>query len=461
MGIRQRVAGSYLAVILTTVIILELFLIVSVKYYYLHNVERILTNQAEISASFFRQYFEGRDLEEQSGRLLSGFSENSAAQVQIVDASGRLLQDSNGLSGRENVMAMPDVKKAIGGFVGTWQGREPVTNEPVLSVSYPLQGSGRTVGAVRFVTSLTETYRTIKQVSAVLIAVGCIVVAIVAILGVFLSRSITRSIQELKRAAEKMGEGDFSIRVAKRADDELGTLADTLNLMAAKIGQTEQLKNDFISSVSHELRTPLTAIKGWTVTLRTADKESEEGLLRDGLEIIESESDRLARLVDELLDFSKRESGRIVLQPAPVHLPELLDRIAKQLTPRAERQRVSLRVHASDALPVIQADENRLKQVLINLVDNSLKFTPPDGSIRIEAFPDQGEVVIAVADTGSGIAERDLASVFQKFYKGEGKTGGSGLGLAISEQMIKLHNGRMHIDSELGKGTKVWIRLPG
>ncbi|OPA75218.1 two-component sensor histidine kinase [Paenibacillus selenitireducens] len=461
MGIQKRLVGSYVIVICLTVLILEIFLIVSVRYYYFHNVERILMNQAELSASFFQQYFADEDLEKQSERLLKGFAHNSEAQVQIISPSGRLLQDSNGLQGDTSMMKYQDVQAAISGVPGIWRGKDPITREAILAVSYPLKSSNEevTLGEVRFVTSLTETVQTVYQITVLLICVGILVIAIVTVLGLLLSWTITRSIKDLKQAADRMTEGDFSIRVRKRYRDELGSLADTLNMMAARILKSEALKNDFISSVSHELRTPLTSIKGWVITLKSNGKDNMH-LLHEGLDIIELESDRLAQMVDELLDFSKLDNGRIALQLAPVQLPELLHHMGRQLGPRAERQGVSLEIQVNENIPPIQADENRLKQVFINLLDNSLKFTAPKGRILLQAYMSLDQVVICVEDTGSGIAEEELQRVLHKFYKADQHTSGSGLGLAISDQIIQLHHGELKITSQVGKGTKVHIYLP-
>ncbi len=459
MGIRARLVGSYLAVILVTVAILEILLIVSVRNYYYRNVERILVNQADISASFFGQYFTAEDLESQSERLLIGFSNESAAQVQIVDRSGRLIQDSAGVRSDRMMIDYPDVRGALDGQAEVWRGREPSTAETVMAVSYPLRQNGVTVGAVRYVTSLTDTKETVNLIAALSLAAGLIVVAIVTVLGFLLSRTITSAVTDLKLAAEQMSDGDLSARAKKRYRDELGTLADTFNAMAAKIQRNEGMKNDFISSVSHELRTPLTSIKGWAVTLKDGNA-SDKTLLAEGMDIIEKETDRLTRLVDDLLDFSKWDNGRMELRPVSIRLPKLLRQIGMQLSPRAERLGISLVVEIEEPLPEVLVDGNRLKQVLINLLDNSLKFTPRFGTVRLTARPGQDQVVIAVEDNGAGIAEQDLAEVFRKFYKGNPNGSGSGLGLPISEQIIKLHGGRMRIESREGEGTKVEVLLP-
>lgn len=459
MGIQKRLVGSYFVVICLTVLILEIILNLSVRYYYFHNIEQTLMNQAELSASFYQQYFSDEDLEAQSDRLLKGFASHSDAQVQIINAEGRLLQDSNGIQGDFTMTDNMDVQAAIKGQPGSWKGEDPVTEEAIFTVSYPLQAKGNILGEVRFITSLTETIHTVNQIAVLLIGVGLLVIGIVTLLGLLLSWTITRSIKDLKQAADQMSEGDFSIRVQKRYQDELGSLADTLNMMASRISKSEQLKNDFIASVSHELRTPLTSIKGWVITLKAGGK-SNQALFHDGLDIIESESDRLTHMVDELLDFSKLDNGRIAIHLTTVDLTVLLQHIGRQLTPRATRQGILLEVKIEENLPVIQADENRVKQVMINLIDNSLKFTSSSGRILITAHPVQGKVVITIEDTGSGIAEADLENVRRKFYKGDQQASGSGLGLSISEQIITLHHGELRISSILGKGTIVQFDLP-
>jgi len=191
-----------------------------------------------------------------------------------------------------------------------------------------------------------------------------------------------------------------------------------------------------------------------------SDWGDDKALLKDGIEIIETESDRLTRMVDELLDFSKLNNGRISLCRTPLHVAEFLRHIGKQLAPRAARQGISLNVQVDGSIPVIQADENRLKQVLINLIDNSLKFTGSNGTIKVHSRCKQGQVIITVEDTGAGIPEQDLPHVFQKFYKGDSQAAGSGLGLSIAEQIIKLHGGQLSINSREGAGTTVEIALP-
>lgn len=487
-GIKARLLKSFLAVILLTVIIFEFILIVSIRQYYFGNVEEILLKQAEVSANFYKQYLAQDDmLQKSAGVLLESFSAATAAQVQIIGTGAILLGDSSGAE-HGRTMDSPDVTKALGGSPAKWQGAEPGTGEAVMAVSYPLESKDGVVGAVRFVTSLDGINEVIVRVTLILILMGLAAVIVSVLAAVVLSQTIIRPVKEITAVAEDMARGNFTARAAKRYDDEIGSLADTLNFMAQEITRQEKLKNEFIASISHELRTPLTAIKGWAITLLSSESEistadgklfpgnkllaknmeSEQNgkislnpdELREGLEVIAKESDRLSELVEDLLDFSRLEAGRIKLNPGKVVIADVLNHIKTQMLQRARRQGVELAVSTEDGLGTVTADENRLKQVLINLLDNAFKYTPPGGKVGISAAGGSGHVVISVEDTGCGISPEDLPNVTRKFYKAKDKQPGSGLGLAICDELIKLHGGRMEIKSVAGKGTRVDIILP-
>ena len=191
-----------------------------------------------------------------------------------------------------------------------------------------------------------------------------------------------------------------------------------MNYMADEITKKEKLKNDFISSVSHELRTPLTSIMGWAITLQR-EKFQQKEMLNDGLGIIAKESERLTRMVEELLDFSKFVSGRIKLEYENVNLTELMEHIRKQLTPRAMREKIDFTVVYPENLPDLMTDANRLKQLFINILDNALNFTAAGGSVRFRAEVGEKEYTFTITDSGCGIAAEELPMVKEKFYKGK------------------------------------------
>ena len=254
--------------------------------------------------------------------------------------------------------------------------------------------------------------------------------------------------------------GDYDAHLRKTHDDEIGDLCDTINYMAGEIADAERMKNEFISSISHELRTPLTAIKGWSETLRT-DTTVDPELTAQGLDVINREAERLSGIVEELLDFSRMQSGHMAMKFERMDLLAELEEVVFFFHDRAAREQVELRyVQAQQPLPPVLGDRDRLRQVFINVLDNAIKYSSDHGMVRVEAADMGGRVQVVISDNGIGISKEDLAKVKTKFYRANNNRPGSGIGLALADEIVSLHNGRLEIDSELGVGTTVTITLP-
>ncbi|MNZ93966.1 Alkaline phosphatase synthesis sensor protein PhoR [compost metagenome] len=269
-----------------------------------------------------------------------------------------------------------------------------------------------------------------------------------------------KPIRELTRAARYMAEGDWTRRANQRNNDEIGQLAETLNTMVMELSKREKLKNDFISSISHELRTPLTSIKGWSETLKESEPTEDDEEVKLGLSIISKETERLSGLVEDLLDFSKLSARMLELNTELLDFNGPVRETVKQLAVREEQTKVRLLADYAKGPIIVRGDANRLKQVLINLIDNAFKFTPAGGIVRVATGIQQNDALLTVSDTGCGIDAEDLPLVTDKFYKGNTGMGGSGLGLAICKEIIELHGGQLVVDSERGAGTIVTVRVP-
>ncbi len=456
-SIRTRLVGNFMLVIFITVVILEVFLINAVKHYYYESVEALLSNQIMFSSDFYSRYFSSTSIEDLIIDDVDVFWQQTDAEVQILDLKGNVLMDSIGVS-FPNVVMSDDVVKSLKGEKGTWVGNVDYDTSPVMAVSYPLMSEGKIIGIIRFITSLRETNRTIKSIAIIFIWIGVIVIFISGFMSIFLANTIVKPLKEVTDVAQKMANGQLKVRSEKKFDDEIGKLSDTLNFMAEELIKKEELKNDFISSISHELRTPLTSIKGWAITLKS--EELDNPLIKDGLDIIEKESDRLTSMVEELLDFSRFVSGRIKLNKEEVDIGKIMSQITKQLTPRSNLKDINIELSISEELPRIIADENRIKQVFINLIDNALKFTPEGGKIIFSGENKDNMILVCVEDNGCGIPKEDLPYVMEKFYKGKNTKSHSGLGLSISDEIVKLHGGYIKIESEVDVGTKVCVFLP-
>lgn len=458
-SIKTRLVGNFMLVIIITVLILETFLVNAVKQYYYKSVEEILSNQIMFSSDFYSRYFSSTSLEDIIIDDVDVFWHQTSAQVQILDLKGKILMDSIGASPPSSIVNTSDILKAIDGEKGVWVGNVEYDSAPVMAVSYPLIVQDKTIGVLRFISSLRETNRIIKNISKVLLFVGIIVVLISGIVSLFLANTIIKPLKDVTNIAEKMADGQLKVRSEKRFDDEIGKLSETLNYMAEELIKKEELKNDFISSISHELRTPLTSIKGWAITLKS-EGIGENQLLINGLDIIEKESDRLSNMVEELLDFSRFVSGRIALDKEKINITDAINQIGMQLQPKAKDKNITFTVSYEEDLPIIVADENRIKQVLINLLDNAFKFTSEGGTVTLEINKGEDNILIQVEDNGIGIEEEDIPYIKEKFYKGKNSKSHSGLGLSICDEIIKLHGGHMKIESKVNEGTRIIVYLP-
>lgn len=457
-SIKKRMLVNFMLVIFISVIIFETLLIGFTRHYFYNNVEGILTNQIKLSADFYGRYFSNTSLHDNIMDNVDIFWKQTTAQVQIVNLDGKILMDSTGFMLDKNINSI-DFQAALKGEKGKQIVKTGYDNSRTMTISYPLMSGNNIVGVIRFITSLKEVDKTINRINLIFLTIGLTVIIIGGIVSVFLSQSIIRPIKELKKAAKEMADGNLKIRVNTMKNDELGSLGDTLNYMADEIEKREIIKNEFISSVSHELRTPLTAIKGWAVTLNS-DNYSDKDILSDGLKIIEKESERLTVMVEELLDFSKFISGRVTLRKEVTYIEDTADYIEKYMKPRAEREGINFEVICEENLPLIEVDISRIKQVLINLLDNAFKFTDRGGRVVLKVWQEGKNIVFSVEDNGCGISDEDLPRIKDKFYKGKNSKSQNGLGLSICDEIVNMHKGKLTIESKLGEGTIALVKIP-
>ena len=442
-GIRLRLTAIFMIVIICTVAILEILLIYIVKQNYYNSLEGSLCNQIKICADMYSKYYGDTSLQDNVLYNVDTFWNQSNAEVQIADQDGHIIMDSQGIISSET--AGSDIKEALAGKTGTSIGY--INGQKVMTVANPLKSGDQVVGALRFIASLSAVDQDILKTEKIFILIGLLVILIVGSVSILLANTIVVPLQEITSVAQKMAQGNFRIKSHKKREDEIGKLSDTLNYLADEIVKKEQLKNDFISSVSHELRTPLTSIKGWAITLQSENFQQKE-MLNDGLNIIAKESDRLTRMVEDLLDFSKFVSARITLSLEEVNLINLCEHLRKQLTPRAMRENIEFTVDYPENMPNIYSDANRLKQLFINVLDNAFNFNHPGGYVRFKAEWQDQNFKFTISDSGCGIGADELPMVKEKFYKGKSSLSKNGIGLSICEEIVNLMKGRLEIMSK-------------
>jgi signal transduction histidine kinase len=289
---------------------------------------------------------------------------------------------------------------------------------------------------------------------------------IAVFLGFMLSKQLVMPLQRLARAAQKIASGVFPEKLAVTTRDEAGVLIQVFNEMSEHLQQEDQTRRDFVANVSHELRTPITSVRSYAETLQDAG-DTLDAETRDHFQsVILNESDRMTRLVQDLLTLSKIDSGEMSLLMEPFDFTASVRSVYEAMSLDATKRGLHMTLKPLGVPVKLTGDKDRLEQVLINLISNAVRYTPDGGKITVSAGTDtrRGEVWAAVSDTGIGIPKEDIPKLFDRFYRVDKARsrakGGSGLGLSIAHEIVDRHGGRIEIESDVGVGTTMTVRLP-
>lgn len=460
-GITRRWTTNVLAGIVLLLVLVEIAAIAAVRYYYYQNVENALELRARQAYNTFSLYVSSPTFDFETGAwdFVEAFRDKEKMELQVINADGEAVVSSSGFVPQEQTMPDYELAKTAEDQMGVWHGRT-ADGESVMAMTVVIRdGQQNVLGSVRYIVSLELVNRQLLIFSVLMLLFGLAIVFFVMLSSTYFVNTIVSPVAEIGRAARRIALGDYDFRIEKKYDGEIGDLCDTINYMAGEISAAEQMKNDFISSVSHELRTPLTAIKGWSETLREGGAGDAE-MTAKGLEVISDEAERLSGIVEELLDFSRMQSGHISMQFTRMDLLAELEEAVVLFRDRAKREGIELIYVEAAELPPIVGDRDRLKQVFINIIDNAIKYSNPGGRVRVEAADMGVHVQVVISDSGVGIAKADLPNVKNKFYKANRTRPGSGIGLALADEIVRRHKGKLEIESEEGVGTTVTITLP-
>ena len=413
--------------------------------------------------TFFSQYNNGNPETFAIGahEFVENFQYRDIMEVWVLDKNGKLLVSSSGFS-ELSYSNREDYNIALESEDNTGVKRMKLSSgEPVMAMTYILRDSaGNNYGALRYLVSMQDMYNQLFMIIVIVIAAFFLVVALMAISGMYFVSSIVNPVSDICRTTAEIAKGDFSSRIDyDNYHDEIGELCMSINNMAQQLSEIDKMKNDFISTVSHEIRTPMTAIKGWGETLKNIG--DNPAILNKGLDIIVDETERLSVMVEELLDFSRMQNGKIRLVSEEIDLLYILENVYDIYKQKAVNENINLSLSLDGNTDIrIIGDKGRIRQVMINILDNAIKYTPEGGNISITVARIQKYVKIIVCDSGIGISQKDLPHIKEKFYKADNNVRGTGIGLALADEIIKMHSGEINISSEVSKGTTVEIILP-
>lgn len=459
-SITKRWLINNLGVVLMILLIIEMVFIYVVQNYYYSSAKQYLVSKLNAVTSILSLYADDTSVNFSSEvrNMLENFSEKDKMELMAINSKGHIALTSSGFSPDSDTV-MNDYEDAIksdnnyGYYIGKQDG-----DEKIMAAAYSIASMNTEYSAVRVVISLSEIDNAITGFIIVMTAVCIAILLLMALTGFYFINSIVKPVQQISATAAKFAKGDFSLRIKNDSGDEIGDLCTAINHMADELSSADTMKNEFISSVSHELRTPLTAIKGWAETI---NNERDPVITGKGIRVITNETERLSRMVEELLDFSRMQSGHFTLQQDTMDILAELGDAVLIYAEKARSENVMIIYEEPEMLPFVNGDKNRIRQVFINIIDNAIKYSNIGGVVRIFASEtENGDISVIVEDNGCGIKKADLPKIKTKFYKANHTKKGSGIGLAVADEIITMHGGTLTVDSEEGKGTKVTITIP-
>ncbi|MFZ5645532.1 MAG: ATP-binding protein [Bacillota bacterium] len=437
------------------------------KVYYQQQTDSILRQGNDIAGALSNG--------ENAREKISLISEMTDTNIMLVDRDG-YIQECHGmgmnmsstkisiLDHHGDLITMEDLKKVLAGERVINSGTNEVIGAEVLSAMVPVTNGGRTKGAVIVSSSIAAIEGQIFEYQRIILNVGIGGIILATFLSLLFSRSLSRPLVQMNSVARALARGDFSRKVAVKSEDEIGVLANSLNTLSGdlqeKITALERLdktRKDFVAGISHELRTPLTIIQGYAEALKDNVAESEEER-RDCIDGIVEETGRLRRLVFDLLDLRRIESGQEYIELSEFDISPVLLKAAEKMGVFIEQKGIALDLDIPENIPPVLANPDRLQQILFNLLENALRYTPTGGNVKVNTAVLNGFVKVGVSDSGPGIPADEQELIWEKFYKvDKSRTrregGGTGLGLAIVKRLVEKMGGHVYVESTPGQGT--------
>lgn len=463
MSIRWKLISTYLLLILFFVVILNIFIASTLEETYVRNKKVSLLSEANIIGNSVK-YFIEIPTQNYSFALMSSqiinYGETLNSRVLILDKSGRVLKDSNQVI-EGKLLKHDEIKSALSGDT-TVEVHEFEEFGKVMYLAVPIRLDNKVVGVTFISTSLNDIKSDIKEVKDLINLISLIGLVFISFIGFGFADYLSKPINRMIKAINKMSQGDFSQKIEMHSNDEFGLLSNAFNSMSIKLGEVDSQRKDFVANVSHELRTPLSSIKLLSNSL-IQDESAGIEIYKEFMTDIDGEVERLNNIITDLLLLVDLDKKKLSVELKPTYLNFLVGKIIKQLRPLAEEKEMSITFIEKDKLQ-LKLDSNKIQQAIINILHNAIKYTQEKGSITVELYKDNESAAIKIEDNGCGIPEDEIEFIFERFYRVDKarsrQTGGTGLGLPIAKQIIVLHQGHISVKSTVGKGTTFTILLP-
>lgn len=471
IGLRTRVTAMCLLVVFAAIALSERYLSAHLEQVLVNRMRADLLIRLKLVEREASSLIESMQEFPSWDRLADDFALRSMTWVTLARPDGVLLGDSRleELGSMLDLEHSPELQDALAHGFGESRRYSTTLDDRTLYVAVPFRMQDVVVGVVRLGLPLSQFDAAAQPIRRVLFGAWAVALLAALVLSWPAARLITNRISRITAAARKMAGGHLETRTGVGGRDEVGELARVLDSLAEDLGSTldelrrmEVARREFVANASHELRTPLTAVCSAAETL-AAGAIDDPSAAREFVAIIDENASRLRRLVEDLLDLSQLDAGRFPLQPEQITCGPLVEKVVRSFRDRADARDVRLRYEVDDETAVY-ADWRALEHILGNLVDNAVKYCSEGASVDVQVAARGDSLVFSVQDTGPGIDEQHLPSLFDRFYRVDTsrsrETGGTGLGLAITKQLIEAMNGQIGVASSKQEGSRFWFSLP-
>lgn len=456
-----RLSIYYLAAVLISMTLVGLAVVKGIEQSGMHAVEQQLINQSESAQVYVTQVMylkkvADRGFTEDAAREIAAALSSGNRQVRVYDRKSILLSAAEDGIPQSVPKTRGQSKNLAPALAGNYA--YVVKNNSVYFAS-PIQLQGKTYGILEFIYPLDLINQILTAATRILVAGAGVFGVLITVLSIFISHRLVKPIKQLVTATNRYAQRDF-ISVQSQRTDEFGRLSRSFNAMGARLQDYIERQKQFVSNVSHELRTPLTAIKGYSEYLTDEVKGRPD--LEKAVYHLNNESQRLTNMVNELLLLSRIDAQREEFVFTTLDFTELAGETIGRMRLRAERQGVPLLFDLPEEEILVCGDSEKLAQVIINLLDNAIKYSEPGCSIEVSLRSESGQAVLEVKDRGMGIPPGDMEKVFDRFYRSPNSrlVSGTGLGLAITREIVKIHKGAISLNSRDDGGTVARLILP-
>lgn len=335
-------------------------------------------------------------------------------------------------------------------------------NNRYMNIGRPIYSGNELIGGIFVMASIEDLYQSLNLIKKSIILAGVGAVFLALGLTFILSRKLSSPLIEMEKATRRIATGELDTRISNESKDEIGSLAAAINDLAIELHRYRSNRQEFLANISHELQTPITYLEGYSSALENELYRNEEEK-KQYLQIIQQEASRMSTLVKDLFDLSKMEEGKIALVFEEVDLVEVVENAMLKTKMKAQEKGLQLNFTQSHDFPSIEADGLRMEQILINIIENAIRYTE-SGIVKVKLSSDLDTVKVQIEDSGIGIPQEDIPFLFERFYRVEKSRsrefGGTGLGLAIVKHLVELQGGTISVESQIGKGTCFELKFP-